>query len=90
MLEVKHIKERQPIYDQLEDLRKERGLTLEELSKLTSISKTTLDDCEKKPDKYISHRLLLTFAKFYGMSMANYSGLPKKKITQTQSFRNCI
>ncbi len=73
------MKERQTIHDQLEDLRKERGLTLEELSKLTGISKTTLGDCEKKPDKDISHRHLLTLAKFYGVSMDYLSGLTENR-----------
>ncbi len=63
------MKERQTVQDQLEDLRKEHGLTLDKLSKLTGISKTTLGDCEKKFDKDISHRHLLTLVKFYGVSM---------------------
>ncbi len=73
------MKERQTVHDQLEDLRKERGLTLEELSKLTGISKTTLGDCEKKPDKDISHRHLLTLAKFYGVSMDFLFGLTENR-----------
>ncbi len=73
------MKERQTVYDHLEDLRKERGLTLEELSKLTGISKTTLGDCEKKPDKDISHKHLLTLAKFYGVSMDYLFGLTENE-----------
>ncbi len=73
------MKDRQTVHDQLEDLRKERGLTLEELSKLTGISKTTLGDCEKKPDKDISHRHLLTLAKFYGVSMDYVFGLTENE-----------
>ncbi len=73
------MKDRQTVHDQLEDLRKERGLTLEELSKLTGISKTTLGDCEKKPDKDISHRHLLTLAKFYGVSMDYLFGLTENE-----------
>ncbi len=73
------MKERQTVHDQLEDLRKERGLTLEELSKLTGISRTTLGDCEKKPDKDISHRHLLTLAKFYGVSMDYLFGLTENR-----------
>jgi len=79
MPEVKHMKERQTIHDQLKGLRKGSGLTLEDLSKLTGISKTTLGDCEKKPDKDISHRHLLMLAKFSGVSMDYLFGLTENR-----------
>jgi len=56
------------ISERLEDLRKERGLTLEELAKATKISKSALNKYENKDFKDISPFNVVTLAKFYGVT----------------------
>ncbi len=56
------------ISDRLEDLRRERGLTLEELAEATKISKSALSKYENMDFKDISPFNVATLAKFYGVT----------------------
>ncbi len=56
------------ISDRLEDLRRERGLTLEELAEATKISKSALSKYENLDFKDISPFNVATLAKFYGVT----------------------
>ena len=58
------------IQERLWELRKDKGLNLEELSKLTGISKSALGSYEKEDYKEINHGNLITLADFYGVSDA--------------------
>ena len=57
------------IQERLWELRKDKGLNLEELSELTSISKSALGSYEKEDYKEINHGNLITLADFYGVSL---------------------
>ena len=57
------------IQERLWELRKDKGLNLEELSKLTDISKSALGSYEKENVKEINHGYLVTLADFYGVSV---------------------
>lgn len=63
------------IQEKFEDLRKKRGLTLEQLSEQIGISKSALGNYETDDDKDISHYSLITLAKFYGVSLDYLFGL---------------
>ena len=54
------------IQERLWELRKDKGLNLEELSKLTGISKSALGSYEKEDFKEINHGNLILLADFYG------------------------
>lgn len=56
------------IGERLEDLRKKRGLTLEELSEATGISRSALGKYESQDFKDISPFNIVTLAKFYGVT----------------------
>ena len=56
------------IQERLWELRKDRGLNLEELAAATGISKSALGSYENDDYKEISHGSLVTLAKFYGVS----------------------
>ncbi len=56
------------IQERLKDLRVEKGLNLEELSKATGISRSALGSYENDDYKEINHGNLLILAKFYGVS----------------------
>lgn len=56
------------IHERLKDLRVERGLTLEQLSAETSISKSALGKYEADDFKDISPFSMVELAKFYGVS----------------------
>ena len=56
------------IQERLKDLRVERGLTLEQLSAETSISKSALGKYEADDFKDISPFSITELAKFYGVS----------------------
>ena len=56
------------IQERLKDLRVERGLTLEQLSAETSISKSALGKYEADDFKDISPFSMVALAKFYGVS----------------------
>ena len=60
---------RTSIQERLWELRKDKGLNLEELSKLTGISKSALGSYEKEDFKEINHGNLITLADFYGVSV---------------------
>ena len=60
---------RNGIQERLWELRKDKGLNLEELSKLTGISKSALGSYEKEDFKEINHGNLITLADFYGVSV---------------------
>lgn len=62
------MKESTTIQERLWDLRKERGLNLEELAEATGISKSALATFESDEYKEINHGNLLKLAKFYGVS----------------------
>ena len=57
------------IQERLWELRKDKGLNLEELSELTGISKSALGSYEKEDYKEINHGNLITLADFYGVSV---------------------
>ena len=57
------------IKESLWEHRKDKGLNLEELSKLTGISKSALGSYEKEDYKEINHGNLITLADFYGVSV---------------------
>ena len=57
------------IQERLWELRKDKGLNLEELSKLTGISKSALGSYEKEDFKEINHGNLITLADFYEVSV---------------------
>ena len=57
------------IQERLWELRKDKGLNLEELSKLTGISKSALGSYEKEDFKEINHGNLILLADFYGVSL---------------------
>ena len=57
------------IQERLWELRKDKGLNLEEVSKLTGISKSALGSYEKEDFKEINHGNLITLADFYGVSV---------------------
>ena len=61
--------------EKLHDLRKERKLKIEEVSKLTDISADTISNYEKNEYKDYSVSLLVTLAKFYGVSVDWLMGL---------------
>jgi len=63
------MKEATSIQERLWELRKDKGLNLEELSKLTGISKSALGNYEKEDFKEINHGNLITLADFYGVSV---------------------
>ena len=57
------------IQERLWELRKDKGLNLEELSELTGISKSALGSYEKEDYKEINHGNLITLADFYGVPL---------------------
>ena len=57
------------IQERLWELRKDKGLNLEELSKLTGISKSALASYEANDNKEINHGNLVTLADFYEVSL---------------------
>ena len=67
------------IQERLKDLRVERGLTLEQLSVETGISKSTLGKYEADDFKDISPFSMVELAKFYGVSTDYLLGLTEQK-----------
>ena len=57
------------IQERLWELRKDKGLNLEELAQLTHISKSALASYESNDYKEINHGSLITLADFYGVSI---------------------
>ena len=67
------------IQERLKDLRVERGLTLEQLSAETGISKSALGKYEADDFKDISPFSMMALAKFYGVSTDYLLGLTERK-----------
>ena len=67
------------IQERLKDLRVERGLTLEQLSEKTGISKSALGKYEADDFKDISPFSITELAKFYGVSTDYLLGLTEQK-----------
>ena len=67
------------IQERLKDLRVERGLTLEQLSAETGISKSALGKYEADDFKDISPFSMVELAKFYGVSTDYLLGLTEQK-----------
>ena len=67
------------IQERLKDLRVERGLTLEQLSSETGISKSALGKYEADDFKDISPFSMVELAKFYGVSTDYLLGLTEQK-----------
>lgn len=67
------------IHERLKDLRVERGLTLEQLSAETSISKSALRKYEADDFKDISPFSMVELAKIYGVSTDYLLGLTEQK-----------
>ena len=67
------------IQERLKDLRVERGLTLEQLSAETGISKSALGKYEADDYKDISPFSMVELAKFYGVSTDYLLGLTEQK-----------
>ena len=67
------------IQERLKDLRVERGLTLEQLSAETGISKSALGKYEADDFKDISPFSMVALAKFYGVSTDYLLGLTERK-----------
>ena len=78
------------IPERLQDLRKERHLTLEQLAEQTGLSKSALGKYETDDYKDISPFAIATLANSMAYPRTICWGCPKIKITQTQSFRLCI
>ena len=56
------------IQEKLKDLRKEKGLNLDELAMATGLSRSALGSYESNEYKDISHTAIIALAKFYGVS----------------------
>lgn len=67
------------IPERLKDLRTERGLTLEQLSEATGISRAALGKYETDDFKDISPFSIAALAKFYGVSADYLMGLTERK-----------
>ena len=75
---VMHI--RLTLQEKLRDLREERGLKLEELSKQIGISKSALSQYENDEGKEIGHKHICMLANFYNVSADYLVGLSKTEI----------
>ena len=69
--------------ERIEDLRKERCLTLEQLAEQTGLSRSALANYETNEFKDISHYAVVKLAKFYGVTADYLLGL-----TETKSISN--
>ncbi|MDD5906966.1 MAG: helix-turn-helix transcriptional regulator [Clostridia bacterium] len=67
------------IQERLKDLRVDRGLTLEQLSEQTGLSKSALGKYEADDFKDISPFSIVTLAKFYGVSTDYLLGMTETK-----------
>ena len=67
------------IQEKLKDLRIERKLTLEQLAGATGISRAALSGYENDEYKEISHKNILTLAKFYGVSTDYLLGMNENR-----------
>ena len=62
------------IQEKLKDLRIEHGLSLQELSDLTGLSRAALGNYETDDDKEITHKAIVILADFYGVSSELFIG----------------
>lgn len=67
------------IQERIQDLRSERGLSLEQLAEQTGLSKSALGNYETDETKDISHYALIRLAKFYGVTTDYLLGLTETK-----------
>lgn len=67
------------IQEKLKDLRIEKGLSLQELSEQTGISKAALGNYETDDYKEISHKAIITLADFYGVTSDYLLGLTENR-----------
>ncbi len=67
------------IQEKLKDLRTEKGLTLERLAEETQLSRSALQSYEANESKDISHRAIISLAKFYGVSTDYLLGLTENR-----------
>lgn len=67
------------LQEKLKDLRNEKNLTLEQLSKETDIATSTLGKYENNDFKDISHTYLLTLAEYYKVSVDWLLGLSESR-----------
>lgn len=65
--------------DRFEGLRRENGLTLEQLAERTGLSSSALGSYENDETKDISHRAVIALAEFYGVSTDYLLGLVEQK-----------
>ena len=67
------------IQENLKDLRIEKGLSLQELSEQTGISRASLGNYETDDYKEISHKAIITLADFYGVTSDYLLGLTENR-----------
>ncbi len=71
------------IQEKLKDLRVERGLTLQELSEQTGISRAALGNYENDDYKEITHKAIVILADYYGVSSDYLIGLTENREQHT-------
>lgn len=67
------------IQEKLKDLRIEKGLSLQELSEQTGISRASLGNYETDEYKEISHKAIITLVDFYGVASDYLLGLTENR-----------
>ena len=67
------------IQEKLKDLRIERGLSLQELSDQTGLSRAALGNYETDDYKEITHKAIVILADFYGVSSDYLLGLTENR-----------
>ena len=67
------------IQEKLKDLRNEKGLSLQELSEQTGLSRASLGNYETDDYKEISHKAIVILADFYGVSSDYLLGLTENR-----------
>ena len=67
------------IQEKLKDLRIEKGLSLQELSEQTGISRASLGNYETDDYKDISHKAIITLADFYGVTSDYLLGITENR-----------
>lgn len=78
------------IQERLWELRKDKGLNLEELSQKTGISKSALASYESDDNKEINHGSLIALADFYEVSIDYLFAGQKTGSRSTPRYLNCI
>ena len=77
--ENKTLKCKLSIQEKLKDLRIEKGLSLQELAEQTGISRASLGNYETDDYKEITHKAIVTLAKFYGVTSDYLLGLTENR-----------